>query len=464
MVKRYIYFCITFFLVFIISAYFVTYGTWHFMGGETWSAAFDSLAIHLKRFEFDVDAERIGFEGFHINGKTYMHFGVFPAFIRMLLDVIYPNNYGMWPRVSSLIAVCLATTFSFFTFSFALKTNKNENIREKSFMPLILTLGMMLGTPFFYLSTCARIYNEAVIWGASFAIISISIFYRIILNAKISKTLLALYGVSATLTLISRITFAIPLYALCFYLFFRIYKEKEAWRTKWLILASTAGVGGFFQLFYNYMRFGSIFETYPNSMHYFEEVRKYGYFNIRRIYDGIVSVFFPTLDNFSSTFPYFMQNTHNYRFEFLYNEYKEPYMAITLSCLFFTFLVLGFLYKVIFKFIKDRNSVKKDDIFNVYTLTILLLTLECLLICTCHFVTERYLAEFVPLIFFLSLVFTSKVKSECAVKFLSVFIILSIFITILGSISEIIYFIDNRVEMAWVDYWKNVKTFIDSRL
>ena len=459
MMKRYIYFCITFFLIFILCAYFVTYGTWNFMAGESWSAAFDSLAINLKQFRVDVAEDRIGFEGFHINGKTYMHFGVFPAFIRMFLDMIWPGNFGMWPRVSSLIALTLASIFTFHAFFVALKNNENQNIRNKSFLPIILTLGLILGTPFFYLLTCARIYNEAVIWGASCCLVSLTFFYKIISGEKISKKLLAFYGVSITCTLLSRITFAIPLYALCFYLYYKIFKEKEEWFKKWVILSVSAGVGGFFQLFYNYMRFGSMFETYPNSMHYFEEVRKYGYFNIRRLYDGIVSVFIPTFDNFISGFPYINQGTHPYRFEFLYNEYKEPYLAITLSCLFFTFLICRFLYNVI----KNRSSIKKSDIFNVYTLTILLLSSECLLICSCHFITERYLAEFVPLIFFLSLMFISRVKSMRSVKIFCVLIFASILITILGSISEIIFFVDNRIEAQWVEYWQGVKEVIDAK-
>lgn len=297
------------------------------------------------------------------------------------------------------------------TLHYSLKHNVNLRIRNISSLSTICTFGLILGTPILYLITCTRIFNEAVIWGVSFSIMSLSIFYKMICSDKYTQNYLTLYGLSISCTLLSRISFALPLYALCIYLFFLIYKQRIEWLKKWTILGITAGAGGIFQLFYNYMRFGNIFETYPNHLHYHETVRKYSYFNIKRIYDGLTTTLLPTYDNFSTDFPYIIQNTHNYKFNYLFITWKEPYTAITLSSIFFTLIVCCFICKLFHNiFTKQYSTYNKKNLY-VYSITIFFLSLECLLVCSCHFMTERYLTEFVPLIFFSTCIFIHKEKN-----------------------------------------------------
>lgn len=461
-IKKVVYFSVTLILIAMLGAFFMSYGTWEMIGQELpWTKAYDSLGDSMKHLEFNVAPETIMWEGLDIDGKKYIYFGPFPAFIRMVLNYFWPENYGSWSRVSTMIALCLMTIISFITFSIALKNNTNINIRKYSALPVILTFGLILGTPVFYLTACTRIYSEAIMWGVSFAVISLSFYYLLLNETVCSKKLLALFGISISCTLLSRITFALPLYVLCLYLFYRVYKQKEEWFKKWMILGVSAGIGGVFQLFYNFKRFGNIFITYPVKMHYLWQVKAYGFFSAQRLYDGLLTTLIPNKDNFSLNFPYIMQKTHEYKNAYLYGDWKEPYTAITLTSIFFTFLIIYFACREVIKVCKlSKKQVRIRNMFNAQMGTAVFLSLEALLICSCHFITQRYMSEYVPLIFFLTLMFITKVKSTKTVKLFSVFLFTSCVVSMLATISEIMFFLESGYGRQWVHVWQNMKDII----
>lgn len=456
--KKFICFIITFLLIFMITSFIASHGTWNVIGPETRSDAYDSLGEHLKNFQFDVEPATIDWEGFDIDGKKYMYFGPFPAMLRILLNKIDISKYGNWSRVSCLIGISLSVLAIFLVINYAIKKNPNldDNKTNSVLVMMLATFGIILGTPILYLFLSTRIYNEAMLWGVALAIVSLSLYYVLVNEQKYSHKSLAVYGILISFTLLSRITFALPLYALCLYLVYQIFKQKNKWFSKCFVLSFFSCIGAVIQFIYNYKRFHNIFETFPKSMHYWEEVRNFGLFNIHRIYDGLHTMLIPRKENFEATFPYILAKTYSYKNEQLYPDWKEPTVAITLSCVFFSFLILYFLYKNIKGIINDKKDFFKSlNYGNVFC--VILLICQCVLISSYCFISERYFAEFVPLIFYLTIIFIRNVKKICVLEIFCILTIFSFLATFLSMISELIYFDNSDYSMSFKTLWLSIK-------
>lgn len=183
---------------------------------------------------------------------------------------------------------------------------------------MLATFGFVFGTPIFYLMISARIYCEAIMCGVSWAIVSLSLYYYMTDKKDFSCKMLFLYSISIAFALLSKITFALPLYILCAVLLIDILKNHDSKIKKFSCLSISAGLGGVFQLIYNYERFGNIFTSFPVKMHYWKEVKDYGLFNVKRLYDGLLTFLFPSSANFSLQFPYVSFFRHEYKNAYLY--------------------------------------------------------------------------------------------------------------------------------------------------
>src|SRR5947199_8776026 len=92
----------------IILWLFTTTGGRQIFVKEVLGAAFDSQAEHLLRGDPGVDLEDIRHESMIVNGKLRMYFGPFPAFTRMPLNFILPQERGRWSRVCGFAAGLIA--------------------------------------------------------------------------------------------------------------------------------------------------------------------------------------------------------------------------------------------------------------------------------------------------------------------------------------------------------------------
>ena len=78
-------------LVFIAAVYYLFLamdGSFNFMKPVELAArgmTFNSMLEHLLRGEFDVDPAAVVFEGIIRDGRTYVYFGILPAFLRLPL-------------------------------------------------------------------------------------------------------------------------------------------------------------------------------------------------------------------------------------------------------------------------------------------------------------------------------------------------------------------------------------------
>ena len=456
-VKKYGCFLVVFILILTIATFYLSYGSWNFIGAETRSDSYDSLGKNMMSFEFDVEPNTINWEGFDINGKKYMYFGPFPAFVRIVLNAIAPQYYGQWARVSCLIAMTIIIFSLYKIFYYVLSRNnfiiKNRYLNQTL---MLTTFGFVLGTPIFYLMISARIYCEAIMWGVAWSIVSLSLYYYITDKKIFSCKLLFLYSVSIAFALLSKITFALPLYILCAILLIDILKNHDSKIKKFLCLSIPAGLGGVFQLIYNYERFGNIFTSFPTQMSYLDVVKKYGMFSISRLYDGFYTYLLPNKDNFSSSFPYISYMRYEFKNSYLYGDWKEPYVAITISSVFFTFLIIYFAYKSL----KHLYVNKFKGIINYKSIAIICLILESIFICSFHFLTERYICEFVPLIFFFLLMFLNKIDNKYVLNSFAILLVCSVFITMQSTMSELMYFPNGDYDKTWVHIWGNIKQIL----
>lgn len=459
--KKVICFTLTCLLILTFTSFVASHGTWQMLGGETRSDAYDSLGEHLTRLEFDVEPATIGWEGFDIDGKKYMYFGPFPAFLRIIFNTIYKGHFGQWSRVSCLIGIFLIILSSFLAINYAFKKNQNfDNTKISTLLVMMLIIfAIVLGTPVLYLLLSTRIYSEAIVWGVSLAIASLSLYYVLVNEQKYSHKALALYGTLISFTLLSRITFALPLYALCLYLVYQIYKQKEKWFSKCFVLSIFSSFGLCFQFIYNYVRFKNIFETFPKNLHYWDEVKTFGLFNIHRIYDGLNTFLIPRKENFNASFPYIFVKTYAYKNEQMYPDWKEPTVAITISCVFFSFLILYFFFKILKGIINDKKEFFKSlNYANVFC--VILLIGQVVLLSSYCFISERYFAEFVPLIFYLTLIFIRNVKKIYTLEIFCFCIVLSFLSTFFAMISELIHFENDDYHKAWKAIWISIKDYI----
>jgi len=385
----------------IAGIYFwlATYGTWSLAGNELRGEAFDSLAKHLLTLDVSVDYEAIDWEGLTIGSRTVMYFGPFPALLRIVPNLLFPSMYGLWSRSSCLLAALLSVAAAI-AIGRAVLTTDGRTLDGRRWINLItVAVGFGLGTPVVYLVSCGRIYHESILWGLCGSLWGVYFIVRL-LNRQIS-TLRGLSGlaVSFAVALLSRVTFAIPIALALGFLFMRALAEKfEAGKAKTgrakavllLVLAvSPAVAGGAFQLWYTYARFGSVFDT-TNINTYVRPAEIGGIFNLRRIPSALRNYFGLTAGSLSQRPPFFQVARVQYANEALFLAWKEETLSLSLGS---TWLVLGAAFGVVALLRRPRSAP--------VIVLVPLFAVQALLISTYYLVTQRFAAEFLPLLMLL---------------------------------------------------------------
>ena len=192
------------------------------------------------------------------------------------------------------------------------------------------------------------------------------------------------------------------------------------------------------------------------KMHCWKEVKDYGLFNMKRLYDGLLTFLFPSSANFSLQFPYVSFFRHEYKNAYLYPMWKELYIAVTLSSIFFPFLILYFIYRAS----KYLYNQKFKGVVNYKSVAVFSLIFEILLVSSYFFLTERYICEFVPLIFFFLLMFLNRIDNKYVFNCFAILLVCLVFITIQATISELVYFPSGDYDKTWVHILGNIKQIL----
>jgi hypothetical protein len=377
----------------------VSYGTRSLAGSEMWSDAFDSLAKHLQHFDASVDQDAIDWEGLTVGSRTTMYFGAFPALLRIVPNLFFPDMYGRWGRASSLLAALLALAAAFATFRSALAAGGRTLGRRGWLHLTAAAIGFGLGTPVVYLVSCGRIYHESILWALCGSLWGVYFIVRLATGQ--ASTRHGLLGLSASfaVTLLARVTFALPLAVALVVLAARAlagtFAASKAWTRRAsaaLLLAlavSPAVAGGAFQLWYDYDRFGSIWDINRiNSYVHPEEIG--GTFNLRRVPSALDNYFGLHADSLPSRFPFFRLAYVRYGDNALFFDWREEALSLTLGS---SWLILGAALGALAILRRPRSG---------WTILIVLcFAVQALIISSFYFVTERFAAEYLPFLMLL---------------------------------------------------------------
>lgn len=182
----------------------VTGGTFRFFQSVPFSNFYDVQARSLLRGTWSMPASVLSIEGIRSGGRTVMYYGPVPAILRLPVLLFTHRLDGRLTEPSLLIAFLLALVFSGLL-SWRIRRMVRGSVAV-SRAEAILTAGLIvvigLGTVFFFLGSTAQVYEEAELWGATFAL---GAFYALIgFLERPSAGRLVSTGVLATLAMLTR--------------------------------------------------------------------------------------------------------------------------------------------------------------------------------------------------------------------------------------------------------------------
>jgi hypothetical protein len=373
-----------------------TSGGRHLFVKEVLGEAFDSQADHFLHGDVGIDLDAIRPEAMAINGKIRMYFGPFPALFRIPLNLIYPPGRGTWSRFSVFCAGLLAL-WSFAALVGASLRRSSLSAAARNWLGNAAVAGFVFATPLLFLISSASIFNEAMIWALAWSVSALSFAVRAWWGEGRNLTLSLLgFSFSVAGTLLSRVTFGLPLLLIAPALAFRA--RREGWRS----LAALAGpliVGMVFHLLLSYAKFGNFsgirFDAYINSTHR-EFVQQHGMLSLARVPYSFSDYFSVRPPSFKSSPPFVQVDRHFLPHPTLFSlPNSESYVSLLWAS---SWLVLGAVFGLVYLLRANRS-----DWFERCVAAALLSQVICIL---AYFaLAQRYLAELVPFLIFSFIVF-----------------------------------------------------------
>jgi hypothetical protein len=178
----------------------LTAGSWNLFQRQYFDDFFDAQARSLLDGRWDVPPEVVGFEGFLINGRTYMYFGPFPAFLRMPILAMTDRLDGRLTTLSMLLAMLLLawTGFRLLTALRAFVRGQAPVTRLEVVATGVLAVAALCGTPF-WLSSETAVYHEAALWAVALAIAALDAIARWMLDPSTKRLVLVAALIAACL-------------------------------------------------------------------------------------------------------------------------------------------------------------------------------------------------------------------------------------------------------------------------
>lgn len=303
----------------------VTQGDFTFFARMPLSGIYDSMARHFLELSTDIDQAELSWEEFNVNGHSTTYFGPFPGLLRIPTLIFGDDFFGMWSRISCLLAIFI-TLHSVWRL-----------LGQFPKYRWILFLGFAFGSPLFFLGASSMIYHEAILWALAGSITSLCLFFEIFIFKKSHR--LALFSTAIGVTLLSRGSFGFPWLIILALLALKIRKNL-------IPLLAPALVCLTFQMIVNTSRFGNpfVFIDPHYQVHIpkqdLDVIHTYGVMSPYRIPDFANAYFGASADNFSSQLPFFRQANRPYIFPEVM-ALKEPTISLTLTSIWILILAFG---------------------------------------------------------------------------------------------------------------------------
>jgi hypothetical protein len=378
-------------LLMIVYLWLMTHGTFQLVASEhplNLSTAYDSLGQHLLQGSSEVDRASIGWEGLPSRGRSVMYFGPFPAVVRIILSAFAPSWSGRLARLSSFLAAAMSLFVIALLAHKELADNTACPARVKAVLFYATMLGFGVASPMFMLASLVAIYHEAIWWGLFWGLCGLYLLFRVP-PANIKTRHIALLGMAAGLAMLSRITFALPLFlGLVYWSCIVLRKQPRGWsmvaRGLFPLMFLVA-----FQLWYNYDRFGQFIVAVDWNNYVFNTPARQqgGTFNPARVLREFRDYFVPHLDNVNAKYPWVLPHRL---------VYKPGELFSTNDNEFLTALPLTSAWVLLTALIGSAGAIRRRDAGSV--LLLLFFLIEALTVLSYYFVTQRYMLEFVPLL------------------------------------------------------------------
>src|SRR3954454_7349552 len=153
-----------------------------------------------------VDAAKAGFEGFLIDGKTYVYYGPVPAILRMPVLAVTHGLDGRLTQLSMLLglAVMLGAGAAVQREVRRLVRAGGPITRADVWITFGLQLALGAGSIVLFLASRPIVYNETELWGAAFALAALAAIVAVIRRPATWTVLLA--GLFALLAMNTRVS------------------------------------------------------------------------------------------------------------------------------------------------------------------------------------------------------------------------------------------------------------------
>ena len=380
---------------------------------EPFSSIYDALGESLAKGSVEIPPEDLGTEAFIYNGKTITYFAPFPAILRLALNGIWPGHRGDWGNVSSLCAVTLSLVVIYLAIVGQSQKNSSLSTRDRFLLNALFLTGAGLSSPLFFLTSTGAIYHEAILWGLAFSLAGICC----LLLMKESYLLYLVFSCCAGLALLSRVTFAPPLFLCAGFLIAQILwstpTDGRSRLTSVLTLTVPAFCALSFSLWYNEARF--------NNPVVFLDMSGHGNgtappFTVDRALRHLWYYLLPLNKDFFLHFPRItihrlpIDSTNRFIDAILPLAAFAPWMLLT--------GLWGCRY------------ARRDD--TVISVALLGGAIQCLFLTSFYFVANRYQAEFMPLLMLGGVVFLKHARVTSGLRSLALTTSLALLIT-LGS-------------------------------
>lgn len=268
--------------IMVAYTWVLTVGTWDLFQRQFFDDFFDAQARSMLDGRLDVPSDIVGFEGFLVNGRTYIYFGPIPSLLRMPVLLVTDRLDGRLTTVSMLLGM-LVLSAAAFRLTCALRpfVRGDDPVgRREPLATAGLAVAILAGPPFF-LASGAVVYHEATVWGLALAVLS----FDAVLRWALRPTGWRLVGTTAliTLTILSRQSLGLaPLAALGLVCLWFLWRHARSGTGRWrrrvdwqavFVLGTALVVPLLFVAGLNYAKFETLFSP-PASAHV--ESIKYG--------------------------------------------------------------------------------------------------------------------------------------------------------------------------------------------
>ena len=364
---------------------------------EVLGKAYDSQAEHFLRGDVGVDGDAIKHEVMVVNGKSYMYFGPFPAFLRIPLNFVYPGGRGHWSRISGFCAGMTALLAFAGLVRMALRAPQLSSCWQ-NWLGNASLVGFALGSPLLLLLGNLSIYNEAIIWGLAWSVAALyfALRSREAEGYVLTGSLLA-FSLCAGAALLSRATFGAPFLLIAPVLALRLFRRNPVRNLAALLLPLVAAF--LFYLFLTYARFGDFsgmpmrYSTNPEQRQF---AVKHGLFRLDRVPYSFADYFFLRRPELQHKPPFLKASRQPYNHPTLYvMPFTETYSSL-LWCS--SWILLGAVIGVGMLLRPGGSDGVDRTIAGIFFL-------QVIIILSFMGLAQRYAAEFYPFLIFAFLFF-----------------------------------------------------------